>query len=364
MRIVHLESGRHLYGGALQVRYLTQGLTAAGHDSILVCPRGSAIARAGAEARIAALPMGGELDAGLALRLWHLLLRVKPDLLHVHSRRGADLWGGIAARLAGVPAVITRRVDNPEARWLARSKYRLYRRVIAISPAIAELLQAAGVPPARIALVPSAVDSARFHPAAADGRLRREFGLAADMPLVGMIAQFIPRKGHLELLEAVERIRDRIPRTRFVFFGQGPLRARIEQACRQRTLTERVIFADFREDLERLLPELAVVVHPAAMEGLGVSLLQAAAAGVPVVAYAVGGLPLAVADGVTGRLVARGDAAGLAQALLELLQNPAGARRLGEAGRQRVLADFSIEAMVRRYIAIYRQAGAVSAVAR
>jgi glycosyltransferase involved in cell wall biosynthesis len=356
LRVLHLESGRHLYGGALQVLYLIRGLAAAGHDNSLACPLGSAIAASDPTARIIALPMRGEIDPRAVFSLWRALRRERPSLLHVHSRRGADLWGGIAAKLAGVPAVVTRRVDNPEPAWLARRKYRLYRRVIAISPAIRTQLLATGLLPAGIDLVPSAVDTQRFHPAAADGRLRRELALPADAPLVGMIAQFIPRKGHMDLLRAIPLIAAQARHTRFLLFGRGPLREQIERHCRQAGLAGQVIFAGFRNDLERLLPELDVVIHPAALEGLGVSLLQAAAAAVPVVAYAVGGIPMVVRDGVSGRLVPKGDVAALAQAVAGLLTDKARARQLGEAGRRLVLAEFSISAMVGGNLAAYRRA--------
>ncbi|MFP4607880.1 MAG: glycosyltransferase, partial [Thiohalospira sp.] len=124
MRILHVETGRHLYGGAAQVLYLLEGLARSGCESHLACPADSAIVKA---ARDAGIPVhdtgrGGDLAPAMALRLRRLLGRLRPDLVHVHSRRGADPWGGLAARWAGVPAVLSRRVDNPEPRWWAARK--------------------------------------------------------------------------------------------------------------------------------------------------------------------------------------------------------------------------------------------------
>ena len=105
--IVHVETGRYLYGGPLQVYYLLRGLTARGVRNILVCPQGSAIAHAAAEvAEVRAMPMRGDLDVGFIRRLRRLLRAERPALLHLHSRRGADVLGGIAARLAGVPVIV------------------------------------------------------------------------------------------------------------------------------------------------------------------------------------------------------------------------------------------------------------------
>ncbi len=355
MHILHLEGGRHLYGGALQVLYLMEALAAAGHRNTLACPAGSEIAAACRGASLVTLPIGGEIDLRLAWRLARLIRRTQPDILHVHSRRGVDWWGAIAARLAGVPAVVTRRVDNPERVLVARLKYRLYRQTIAISPAIAEVLRAAGVPAGRVALVPSAVDTRRFTPGGDRHWFRREFGLGPQERTVGMVAQFIARKGHRDLLRAIPRILSRHPGTRFLLLGRGPLQPEIERRCQEAGIAGRVLFAGFRQDLERILPCLDLLVHPAGMEGLGVSLLQASAAGVPIVAYRAGGIPSAVQDGISGLLVAPGDVEGLAAAVLALLGDANLSIRMGLAGRRKACSTFSIEAMVRGNLAVYRQ---------
>ena len=102
--------------------------------------------------------MHGDADLTMAPRLYRLIRRTRPDLVHLHSRIGADLWGGVAGRLAGVPVVHTRRVDNPEPRWVVALKYRLHDRVIAISEGIGRVLLSEGLPPDKLRVVRSAVD--------------------------------------------------------------------------------------------------------------------------------------------------------------------------------------------------------------
>jgi glycosyltransferase involved in cell wall biosynthesis len=116
-----------------------------------------------------------------------------------------------------------------------------------------------------------------------------------------------------------------------------------------------VRLAGFRHDLERILPCLELLVHPAELEGLGVSLLQASSAGVPIVASAVGGIPDAVHDGVNGILLPPADVPLLTRAVIELLRDSARARRMGEAGRQRVEREFSIDSMVEGNLRVYRE---------
>ncbi|PWG64900.1 glycosyltransferase [Spiribacter halobius] len=348
MKVVHVEAGRHLYGGALQVVFLLEGLQARGIESVLVCPPGAEVGRRARELGIDVreIPLRGDHDLPFILRLVRLLRRERPDILHLHSRRGADTLGGIVGRLAGVPTVLSRRVDNPEPRWLVAVKYRLYDRVITISEAIRQVLLEEGVRPEKAVCVHSAVDTVRYAPQKHSHALQDALGLSGGGPVIGMIAQLIPRKGHQALLDAAPQVLAAHPQAHFVLFGRGPLHQEIEQAIRARNLQDSVLMAGFRDDLPVLLPELDIVVHPAEMEGLGVSLLQAAACGVPVVASRAGGIPEAVDDSHSGYLVPPGDTKALATAINTLLADAS--LRQAMAGNARALAmqRFSCAAMV------------------
>lgn len=356
MRVLHVEAGRHLYGGAQQVVYLLRGLAARGVSNQLACPRGSAIAgAAGPFAEIHAMPMGGDLDLALVIRLRRLIRRCRPDIVHLHSRAGADLLGGLAARLAGVPVVCSRRVDNPEPRWLAALKYRLHDRVIAISNGIGRVLVSGGLPPEKLRVVRSAIDCGGFEQPCKGAHIRARFGVPDQSRLLGVVAQLIPRKGHRFLIEALPALIREFPDLRVAFFGKGPEEAALRVLVNAAGLGDRVVFAGFREDLSEILPCLDLLVHPALMEGLGVSLLQAACAGLPVVGSAVGGIPEAVHDGVNGLLVPPGDAAALGAAIHQLLANPALTSRLGEGGRALMREMFSVEQMVQGNLSVYRE---------
>jgi glycosyltransferase involved in cell wall biosynthesis len=356
MRILHVEGGAEFYGGAKQVLYLLEGLAARGVESHLACRGGSDLARQAAPfAEVHGMVMQGDLDLGLIRRLGRLMDQCRPDLVHLHSRIGADVMGGIAARRRGLPVVHTRRVDNPEPRWLVRWKYRLHDRVIAISEGIARVLRSEGLPEHKLRIVHSAVAAGRYARPRDPARCRRELGLADDTPAIGVIAQLIERKGHRVLLDALPRLLAAHPRLKVFCFGKGPLAGALQEEIDARGLAAQVRLMGFREDLAGLLPCLDIVVHPALMEGLGVSLLQAAAAGVPIVASAVGGIPEAVHDGVNGRLVPPNDPIGLAAAVDELLGDAGLRARLGAGGQALVREAFSVEAMVDGNLAVYRE---------
>lgn len=356
MKVLHVEGGRHYYGGARQVAYLVEGLERRGIRNVLACPPGAEVARhVAGNARVIDVALRGDVDALFAWRLARLLRAERPDLVHLHSRRGVDTWGALASHATQLPCVLSRRVDNPEPRWLVAAKYRLVDHVIAISEGIRRVLIDEGLPAQRVTCVRSAIDASPWRHAVDPAALRGEFGLPGDAIVVGMVAQLIARKGHRYLLQAAASLRDAFPTLRVLLFGQGPLRAQLEAEVARRGLREVVRFAGFREDLARWLGGLDVLAHPADIEGLGVALLQAQAAGVPVIASRAGGMPEAVADGVSGRLVAPGDVAALTEALGSLLADPDTRRRMGEAGRARILSEFSVDAMVEGNLRVYRQ---------
>lgn len=356
MRILHVETGMHLYGGARQVTWLVSGLADAGIESLLVCPVDSAIADGsfGTGIDVATVPMGGDLDFGFITRLSRLIESYAPDLVHLHSRRGADWLGALAARRCHKPAVLTRRVTNPEPGWAVPVKYRLYDRVITISRAIADGLREVGVPEDKIRLVHSAVPAA-----AADGwsreRFLQEFNLPADAIVVGMAAQFIRRKGHDVLMRALPALRVTHPDLRFLLFGKGPLFGDVRRQVEAAFLDDRVTLTGYREDLREFIGCLDLLVHPALDEGLGVVLLEAAAAGVPVVATPVGGVPEIVRDGENGLLVPPDDPPALARAVHTLIDDACRRETMAEAGRTIVDREFSVRAMVDGNLAVYRE---------
>ncbi len=231
MKILHVETGRQLLGGPQQVIYLMRGLIDRGHDCTLVCPPGSGADNAARQNGIPVRTLfcAGDIDLPFAYRLSQYIKDSQPDLVHCHSRRGADVLGGLAASLADVPAVVSRRVDNTEMRVLAAIRYRPFARVIAISEAVATALRAVGVEDSRIEVIRSAVDAPAFDQHYTRRDIDEAFGIQPDEFAIAAVGQLIARKGHRFLLDAVAALKETQARFKVVIFGEGELREELEQ---------------------------------------------------------------------------------------------------------------------------------------
>ncbi len=355
MKILHVETGRHLYGGPQQVIYLMGALRDRGHDCTLVCPPGSGIDTAARELGIPVrgLFCAGDLDLPFAYRLAQYIKESKPDIVHCHSRRGADVLGGLAASFTDVPAVVSRRVDNTEMRLIAALRYRPFKRVIAISEATRDVLLDRGVEAERLEVIRSAVDADRFAVSSDCAAFRAEFDINDDTSVIAAVGQLIPRKGHRYLLEAAAGLRKRHRNVCLIIFGEGYLNSQLRAQAAALGIDDCVTFAGFRDDLDDYIACFDVLVHPALAEGLGVATLKAQAAGVPVVGFAAGGLREAVEDGESGYLVPSENVDALETAILELLEDDQMRRQMGRAGKERMQKDFSIATMADRHIEVY-----------
>lgn len=352
--VLHAESSPG-WGGQ-EVRTLTEArwLRDAGWRVLLACRPGSGIL---ARARLAGIPavalaMRGAWDLAAVARLVALIRREGVRLVHTHS--SVDGWlGGVAGRLAGVPVVRSRHVSIPIRRRLNPVYTLLADRVVASGEAIRRLLLAAGVDPRKVVAIPAGVDLAEFAAARAD-RVRGQLGPGG--PLIGSVAMFRGSKGHDLLLQAFAAVRGEFPESRLVLVGDGIRRAWVESLARERAIEAWVTFTGFREDVADLLAAMdCFVLASTRTEGVPQSLLQALAAGVPVVASAVGGIPEVIEDGVTGLLVPPGDVPALAAGIRATLADPVSARRRAAAGRGAIALSFSRARVIDRLIALYEE---------
>jgi glycosyltransferase involved in cell wall biosynthesis len=265
----------------------------------------------------------------------------------------APMVGGMARAM-----VVTRRMDYRPNRLFAPYLYnRAVDAVAAISVPVARALEAAGVSPDRVVIIPSGVDCERFRPPGADERriARERFGIASDEFAVGTVGALEERKGHRYLLEALAALgaEPGSPRVVCLIAGKGSLAGELSKIAERRAISGRVRMLGQVEDSSHLLAALDVFVFPSLKEGLGVAMLEAMASGLAVVASASGGVTDVIEDGVSGLLVPPADSHAIAKAISRL-RDEQERRRLGAAARERVCAQFSIAAMARRTVALYR----------
>lgn len=282
------------------------------------------------------------------------LRQERADVLCCHGYK-ANLLGRIAARRRGIPVVAVSRGwtgENLRVRLyerLDRWNLRWMDRVVCVSEGQAVKVRRAGVPADRVIVIRNAVQAERF--ARPDPARRQSLErMFAQRPrrIVGSAGRLSPEKGFSVLVEAASRVGD--PSVGFVHFGDGPLREQVKEHIARLGLAHRVLLAGFRRNLDAYMPFFDVLVLPSFTEGLPNVVLEAFAAGVPVVATAVGGTPEVIDDGVSGHLVPPANATALAERIGDVLACDAKRRAMGQHGRRRVLDEFTFEVQARHYL--------------
>ncbi|MCC7141289.1 MAG: glycosyltransferase family 4 protein, partial [Candidatus Eisenbacteria bacterium] len=228
---------------------------------------------------------------------------------------------------------------------------------ICVSHGVRRIMERFGVEPGRLRVVHSGVEVPDPRPSSEEERraLRAEVGLPVEGLLLGQIGQLVPHKGQTYLIDAFAPLAEEFPRCHLAIFGDGPLRTELAARIGSGPLRRRVSLLGYVNEARRFLRAFDLYVSSSVEEGLGTSILDAGAHGLPVVATTAGGSAETVAPGETGYLVPPGDPTALGHALRALLRDPALRRQMGEAGRLWVAARFSHESMVEGTIACYRE---------
>jgi glycosyltransferase involved in cell wall biosynthesis len=288
------------------------------------------------------------------------LREVQASVLCCHGYK-ANVLGRIAARRAGIPVVAVSRGWTGE-NWkvsfyelLDRINLRWMDQVVCVSEGQARRVRKAGVPGRRVTVIRNAIDPDRF--SRPDSRYRRWLHQLFPRPcrrIVGAAGRLSPEKGFRVLVEAAHVISKDEDSLGFVLFGDGPLHDALQKQIREAGLDHMFVLAGRRQDLDQFLPFFDVLALPSFTEGLPNVVLEACAAGVPVVATAVGGTPEVLLDGCNGYLVPPGDASALARRLQDVLVCDAERIEMGERGREHVSRQFTFAAQARQYEQLFR----------
>lgn len=366
MNVVHLTSSTAFGGPERQMLGLAHALPGRYRNTFLSFAEGGRCADFVEQARrqgFAADALAFDTPNLYAARreLTAKLLDLKADVLLCQGYK-ADLIGRRAARRAGVPVVAVSRGWTGETfkvrcyEALDRWCLRWMDRVVCVSQGQAEKVFRAGVPPHKVIVIHNAICANRF--THLDAGHRQHLLAMFERPVNRVViaaGRLSPEKGFAVLVEAAARIAASSASVGFVLFGDGILRKDLENRIRQAGLAGSFVLAGFRNDLDRFLPFADLLVQSSYTEGLPNVVLEAFAAGVPVVATPVGGTPEVVEDGVNGLLVQPGDSIALANGILEVLACDQRRRQMGQRGRECVRRHFTFAAQAAAYQRLFAE---------
>jgi glycosyltransferase involved in cell wall biosynthesis len=346
-----------LVAGPLQLRgcsactlRLAEGLAAEGVEARILTPNADCVAP-GRRRRLSI-----SVHPRLALPVWGKVVRESvarelthdpPDLIHIQSSSAYSVGAGLAWRLKR-PFVLTA-YDHESIERQSDFDWRFGRQIIAVSQSVrAELLSRARVRPDLVSVIHAGVDvggPAVAPPILSPGRL----------PVIGMAGPLEPVKGHIFFLGAAQRVVARRPDTEFLIAGAGPEEQNLRRVARELGLARHVTFITSGHDFASALTAMDIFCLPSLRQGLGTIMLEAMALGRPVIASGVGGVYSVIRSPQVGLIVPPSDSARLADAMLDLLDDPVRARALGETGRQLVCEEFTASRMVAETAALYRE---------
>lgn len=360
VRVVHVINTVEVGGGAEHLARLIPGLTRFGFENMVVAGRDGPYAE---RLRDLGIPVTvlGSMTAGGLMALARVFLWMRPDLIHLHGSR-SGLLGSLAARLTGTGRIVYTahafsfkrdlpRVLHAGTVLAERLTCALADAIICLTDEDARAAAGLGISARRVTVIPNGIDPAPFADAP---DLRGALGIDPHAPVVGMISRLVGGKDPLTFVRSAAQVGDRLPGARFLLIGDGPLRAAVEEEVRRLGVADRVILAGVRNDIPALLATIDVVVLTSRWEGLPLVVLEAMAAGRPIVCSRVRTLAEVVQDGVTGRLVTPGDAAGFAEAIVALGADRSLRLALGGAAREHVVRAFPLQRMVEQTVGVYR----------
>ena len=291
-------------------------------------------------------------------KLVRLLRKERIAILHCYLFR-ANFLGRIAGRVAGVPIIISSiRTIEREKRYqllLDRMTSFMVDRYVAVSQAVKDFSVDHGIPAKKCVVIYNGVDLTTRGSRTECVKLREELKITSYDHILLTIGRLRAEKGYGVLLRSLMRMREKVPSLKLLMVGKGEEELHLKRYSQQHRLDDLIVFMGEREHVGKLLSLADIVVLSSLWEGMPNVLLEAMAAGKPVVATQVGGVPEVVVQGETGILVPPGDADALAHALIELLQDREKAQRMGSAGRVRAERHFDVRSMVENTEKVYRE---------
>jgi glycosyltransferase involved in cell wall biosynthesis len=366
-RILFLIDELDVGGTEQQLLELVKRLDRQRYEPVVCCFRPGKVSKEieAAGIRVITLEKRGKVDPLFVGRLVRMMRRERIDLLQTYLFT-ANTWGRLAARLAGVPIIVTseRNVDMWEEWYKQRLGVWLDRwthRTIGNSEAVGDYLAAKGIARAKLRVIYNGVDTSRFEGPVTPHAAREELGIPQHHAVVGHLARLEPQKDPRTFLAAAAIVARKMPSVSFLVVGGGSLQAELEREAQALGLGGRIVFTGPRRDVPRLLAACDMSVLASVKEGMSNTIMESMAAGKPMVATRVGGNPELMQDGETGFLVSPRDPTALAAAIQRILDDPALAKSMGLQAKARMAERFSVDAMVAATQGLYDELVAAAA---
>ena len=357
MNVLHIETRRHLSGGAKQVLTLMRGLKQHGVESTLLCADDSVVAEF---AQAEKLPVRlvdyrGSHDFSLLRKIRETAIETRCDLIHAHSGRGTADYSALFARRFDAPVLLTQRTIRNNRRLLSGFKYRSFTKIASISEAVDRSLRDQDVPESQRSVIYDGVDFSDFSRPHPRSTLLEEFDLPVDAVILGNVGRFNENKGQLNLLQTFLQLYEKYPKLHLVLFGNGEMLDELLDFIEENDLSGRVHIAGFKSDLPKWYASLDLLVHTAKQEALSIVILEANANSVPAIAYNTGGISEIIEHARSGLLVQPGQIDQLADAIERLLNDPVLHNSMGQKAQAICQKTFTSERMCAKYFSLYEE---------
>jgi len=359
MKILHFSSAKTWRGGEQQIAYLIEELEQLGVQQWVFCRKNSALADYCLLNNIAHLTYrrGFSVNPAIAIQFKKNCSQLKIDVAHLHDAHSHTF--AYMSALLGNPTsyILSRRVDFPVRNSvLSLKKYNHFsiKKILSVSQKVQDILRPAIRDTSKLQVVHSGIDLTRFS-VADTGILRKEFQLPKSTLLIANVAAIAPHKDYFTFVDTAVILLQKRSNLKFLIIGaDGGEAEKIKEYIQQKQLVQHFIFTGFRKDIPAILPEIAVFLFTSKEEGLGTSLLDALACGVPVVATSAGGIPEIIQHQKNGLLAPVGDAPQLAKHVHTLLTQPTLVANFIKKGKE-IVQQFSKKQTAQKTLVVYKE---------
>lgn len=360
INVIHILQSLEIGGMENGVVNLLNGLSRESFTPLLCCleKEGPLRVRLSNDIKLFNLNQKEGLHPLLPLRLAKIIQQENVQIVHTHNF-GTAIYGIIGGRLARVPVIIHGEhgmiaQEKPRRRIIAKYLYKKADAIISVSEDLKKILvNNIGIKSENIETILNGVDIGRFSVNSDLSKVREELGILPTDLVVGTVGRMVPIKNQASLIRSFSEVLKHIPGAKLLLIGDGPLRSKLEEIALSIVAKSSIVFAGQRDDVDKVLKIMHIFVLPSLSEGMSNVILEAMAAGLPVIASNVGDNNKLVKNNDTGKILDSLDIQDISNAIIDLLSNKEKAKKMGARGKEYVVQHYSLDKMVKEYEEMY-----------